>query len=231
MVSVMTGGRDEWLGFTEIAGITGLPEANLRRWRKLFPGWLPSKTFGRAERFRPEVVAVFQRIAQLFGERRGRAEIEATLRAESAPVIDVSPEGEVREGARLQNVENSVLERIAMALERLAESQAAIAVELARRVDRVEAMAVALAANRPVVSASDNSQVIGQEKGLSASARTSTTNRATIIERVRGLRHSGMGAGAIATQLRREQVPTLSGRGAWGSGSVRRILKMGIDES
>ena len=225
----MTGRRDEWLGFTEIAGITGLPEANLRRWRKLFPGWLPSKTFGRAERFRPEVVAVFQRIAQLFGERRGRAEIEATLRAESAPVIDVSPEGEVREGPRLQNVENSVLERIAMALERLAESQAAIAVELARRVDRVEAMAVALAANRPVVSASDNSQVIGQvnqEKGVSA-----TTNRATIIERVRGLRHSGMGAGAIATQLRREDVPTLSGRGAWGSGSVRRILKMVSDES
>jgi hypothetical protein len=116
-----------------------------------------------------------------------------------------------------------------MALERLAESQAAIAVELARRVDRVEAMAVALAANRPVVSASDNSQVIGQvnqEKGVSA-----TTNRATIIERVRGLRHSGMGAGAIATQLRREDVPTLSGRGAWGSGSVRRILKMVSDEN
>ena len=228
----MTGGRDEWLGFTEIAGITGLPEANLRRWRKLFPGWLPSKTFGRAERFRPEVVAVFQRIAQLFGERRGRAEIEATLRAENAPVIDVSPDDEVRDGARLQSVENGVLERIAMALERLAESQAAIAVELARRVDRVEAMAVALAANRPMVSASDNSQVIGQvnqEKGQPVAY--SRPNRAEIAEEVRRLHGEGLGSRAIATAMSRLGWPTLSGRGSWATGSVRRILKMVSDES
>lgn len=214
----MKGTHEKWVGFAEIAGITGLPEANLRRWKKNFPKWLPSKTFGRAERFRPECIEIFQRIGELFSERKTRNEVELILNDESSPVIDVS--FDTIEKTKEYKKENYVLERIAISLEKLAESQAAIAVQLSKKIERIE-FDINYFKNQRLffLEKSDfNKREVGDFQ--------KNNDRETIINRVKELHFSGLGASAIASTLKRESFSTLSGRGTWGKGSVQRILKI-----
>ncbi|MEA4848385.1 MAG: MerR family transcriptional regulator [Clostridiaceae bacterium] len=234
--------QNEWVSFAEIAAKTGLPEANLRRWRKQFSAWCPSRTFGRAEKFRPEVLQVFLIISRLYGERRNREEVEEALRAEIAPVIEVK-EGAPDEKPFLPHAPAmdastiltalapmadrylAIMERQVIAMERGNELQARLVAAAERRLALLEYAAV----ETPIrlVQASERKK---QGEGRPASQNVSTLrngpkSRAEIIAEVYRLHSEGLGVRAIATAMRMTGWPTLSGRGEWGKGSVARILR------
>lgn len=54
--------------------------------------------------------------------------------------------------------------------------------------------------------------------------------RADTLALVHEMRSAGMGGRSIAREMRRRGIPTLSGRGEWAAGAVKRILKGEIKE-
>ena len=238
----MTVTPNEWLSFPEIAAQTGIPEANLRRWRKQFPGWCPSKIFGRAEKFRPEVLAIFQIIGRMYGERKTREEIAASLQAESAPVIDLdaSPTKEASSHPSTQAQDFSqvlgllgpvanryleVMERQAQAMERANELQAKLVAATEQRVAFLEHIALE-AHIRPIQALKNKKhRIVHGDDENGCTWQIGGKSREDIIAEVHRLHKEGLGASAIATALRKADLPTLSGRGKWGKGVVARILK------
>lgn len=235
--------QNEWVSFAEIAAKTGLPEANLRRWRKQFSAWCPSSTFGRAEKFRPEVIQVFLIISRLYGERRHREEVEEALRAEVAPVIEVKEGAPDEKKPLLSHVPAmdastilaalvpmaeryfAIMERQVIAMERGNELQARLVAATERRLALLEDAAVE-APIRPVQASERKKQGEGHPANQNASTlRSEPKSRAEITSEVYRLHSAGLGFRAIATAMRLAGWPTLSGRGEWGKGSVARILK------
>lgn len=242
----MTVTSNEWLGFAEIAARTGLPEANLRRWRKRFPAWCPSKVFGRVEKFRPDVIAVFQLVAKLYGERRTSEEVKAALQALAAPTIDVG-EGAPDEKLTLPHAQAvnvgailavlgpvaekylAILERQTSALVRANRIHSRFLSLVERRLTLLER--VALANSQKVATSSMESTVSGKspeghsQKQTRPGGPQAPRKRHEIIAEVRRLHAEGLGSRAIATAMHRAGWPTLSGRGQWAKGSVARILR------
>jgi excisionase family DNA binding protein len=57
-----------------------------------------------------------------------------------------------------------------------------------------------------------------------AAVETHEARKAALLARLQALQAAGMSTQAIATQLNREGVPTLSGRGQWQKGTISTLL-------
>lgn len=225
MKTVKTG---ELLGFKELEDRTRIPGSTIRRYAERFPRFLPGRTVDRVRRFPPEQVEVFRRIHELYQEGKRTEEVAAILALEVAATYDISTistdattiptqaPGEV--AAYL----GPILDRLATALERIADNGARTAAAVEARLAHLEALS---GHSDPVLGSVDTPGHAERKKPQEQPIRTSTMNREEIIKRVLELRAQGLGAGSIATALRHEGTPTLSGRGQWGKGSVRRILE------
>lgn len=81
----------ELLALSDIAKRTGIPAPTARRYASLFKDFLSGKRLGRMTRYPEDVLAVFQRIGELYSEGRITAEIEDILRTEYPRTIEVGP--------------------------------------------------------------------------------------------------------------------------------------------
>lgn len=211
----VTSMSNKTVGYAEIAEATGVPAVTARRYAMTFKRWLPGKTIGRATRFPVATLNTFSQIRELFESGKTTSEVREVLAASVHPTFEVDeitePAAPAVSGAELPALLAlgdrfvSALEHIALALE-------------------------TVAAKRPLGASKDGGGVkVHGEVGKSILGRPGasfpTKTRTEIIHEVLRLHKQGMGASATATALRRAGWPTLSGRGAWGKGSVSRILK------
>lgn len=216
------------LGFKELEGRTRIPGSTIRRYVERFPRYLPGRTVDRVKRFSPELVEVFRRIHGLYQEGRRTEEIAGILALEAVATFDIFTDSTnattIPTPAAMPDAVAylaPILERLTVALERIADNGARHAAAVEARLSRLEAIS---GPSSDVSGAGDTSPRIEGEKGQEGQATASRMPREGIVARVLELRREGLGAGAIATRLRGEGIPTLSGRGKWGKGSVRRIL-------
>jgi len=216
------------LGFKELEARTRIPGSTIRRYVERFPRYLPGRTVDRVKRFSPELVEVFQRVHGLYQEGRRTEEIAGILALEAVATFDIPTDATdattIPTPAAMPDAVAyfaPILERLTAALERIADNGARHAAAVEARLSRLEAIS---APSGDVVRAGDTCPQVEGKKGQEGPSTASRMPREEIIARVMELRATGMGAGAIATRLRGEGLPTLSGRGQWGKGSVRRIL-------
>lgn len=84
----------ELLSLNDIARLTGIPAPTARRYASLFKEFLPGKRLGRAMRYDTAAIAVFERVADLYGQGRITSEIEDMMRREFSRTIEVGPASE-----------------------------------------------------------------------------------------------------------------------------------------
>ena len=214
------------IGFKDLEGLTRIPGSTLRRYVERFPKFLPGKTVDRVRRFSPEVVEVLNRVHALYQEGKRTEEVAGILALEAVATYDLPPvttdattvptPPEVQ-GEALAYL-GPILERLAVALERIADNGASHAAAVEARLAHLEA----LSGDSGGVLAAEGSS---PQKPKVEAPTALRVPREEIIARVLKLRAEGLGAGAIATRLRGEGFPTLSGRGQWGKGSVKRVLQ------
>ena len=213
-----------WLGFKELEKITGIPGSTIRRYAERFSRFLPAKTVDRVRKFPPYFVDIFKRIHALYQEGRRTEEIVGILSLEVATTYDVQ---DVATDVTTISTGSSstteilallvpILDRFASALEKIAENSARTAEVVEKRLAKLEEQNNTSAIN------SNLKKQLAQEKYSSKSNQQLPRNE--IVARVIELHKEGCGAGRIATILKKENFPTLSGRGNWGKGSVRRII-------
>jgi len=205
------------LGFAEIQELTGLPAQTLRRYAKEFSRWLPTRKAGRMVQFQPEAVETIEAIRAAFEQGMTTSQVKDLIASSVAATIDVGhvreqepplpPQASAELPALLALGDRfiSVLERAVVALE-------AVALRTALQTSE--------AGKRPGVHPDAETSILGPS-GASVLAKS----RAEIVAEVMRLHRSGLGAAATATAMRRAGWPTLSGRGQWAKGSVKRILK------
>lgn len=218
------------IGFKDLEGLTRIPGSTLRRYVERFPKFLPGKTVDRVRRFSPEVVEVLNRVHALYQEGKRTEEVAGILALEAVATYDLPPvttdattvptPPEVQ-GEALAYL-GPILERLAVALERIADNGARQAAAVEARLARLEALS---GDSGGVLAAEGSSPRIVPQKPKVEASTALRVPREEIIARVLKLRAEGLGAGAIATRLRGEGFPTLSGRGQWGKGSVKRVLQ------
>jgi DNA-binding transcriptional MerR regulator len=226
----------------DLAQAMGLGESTVRFWRDRYADFFPYVGEGKRRRYRPEAVEVLRFIA----ERANRSENSEAIAEALARVfprsITIAEESQ-RSNAATQQGESQHnrsdppavpavdVPAILAALVPLADRYVAA---LERQAAALETIADRLALpgppNRP-----QNAPKCETRANVHGRAETSThgphiaspspRGREEIMGEVARLRGEGLGAGAIATAMRRAGWPTLSGRGAWGKGSVKRIIK------
>lgn len=84
----------ELLALNDIARLTSIPAPTARRYASLFKEFLPGRRLGRAMRYDNAAIAVFERVAELYGQGRITSEIEEILRREFPRTIEVGPASE-----------------------------------------------------------------------------------------------------------------------------------------
>lgn len=228
VVSMKSMRIEDWLGFKELEKITRIPGSTIRRYAERFPRFLPGKTLDRVRKFHPDFVPVFNRIHGLYQEGRRTEEIVGILSLEVAPTYDVEDVSTdittfpTRASAPSEILASLVpiMERWAVALEKIAENGARAADAVEKRLSRLEEL------NNK--SMTNSKQSLTQEVDCNKNKSSKNEQhlpRDVIVARVIELQKEGCGAGKIANILKKECFPTLSGRGNWGKGSVKRILK------
>ena len=218
MKNSVTSMSNKTVGYAEIEEATGVPAVTARRYAMTFKRWLPGKTVGRATRFPVSTLDTFSQIRGLFESGKTTGEVKEHLAASVHPTFETAvvdepaaPATPAVSGSELPALLAlgdrfvGVLERIALALEAMAKNRAMEASEAGSRV-QVHGEAETSLYGAPARPALDKS-------------------REEIVSEVVRLHNDGLGAYAIATAMRRAGWPTLSGRGEWAKGSVKRILK------
>ncbi len=219
---------EDWLGFKELEKITGIPGSTIRRYAERFSRFLPAKTVDRVRKFPPDFVDIFKRIHGFYQEGRRTEEIAGLLALEVATTYDVQ---DVATDVTTVSTVSSptpeilallvpILDRFASALERIAENSARTAEAVEKRLAKLEEL------NNGFINSNFKKQ-LAQEKDSNLKISSKSDQRLSrdeIVARVVKLHGEGCGAGRIATILKKECFPTLSGRGFWGKGSVRRII-------
>lgn len=222
--------RPKWATFADIAKGMDVPNNTLRRWADEFADFLPSRTDNRVKTFASEAVMVFQRIHELFKAGARKDQVREVLAAEVKPTLDVAPEPKATTPATATTLPASLdlgelrpwleryvtaFERNAIALEKLAATQAAALDALRGQNEALERRLAALegrTTEKPIKA------ILG-DPGAKKPA-----NRAEVLMVVAELRSTGMGKKAIARELARRGTPTLSGLGKWHPRSVGRLF-------
>lgn len=235
MVFVKTVRTDALLGFKELEERTQIPGSTIRRYVERFSKFLPGRTVDRVKRFSPDLVEIFRRIHGLYQEGKRTEEVAGILAIEfgatyEIPTVSTDATTIAMPPAVTDTLAclTPILERLTVALERIAENSGRTAAMVEARLARLEAQNVQSGDVLRVGPGNEQNEEQKPQKRASTAVRMT---REEIVGRVMELRATGMGAGAITTRLRREDVPTLSGRGQWGKGTVRRILRIGGEES
>lgn len=210
---------DGWKPLATLAREVGVPEPSARRYAHAFAALVRSRRIGKATLYAPEVGELLRIAAEGFAAGRRRDEVAGELAGRFGRVHDVAPRGDdaatTPAGASVPAGDLAALlalgDRFVSVLER-----AVVALE-------------AIAAKRPQEAPQD-----GKRPGHRPQAETGQDephtappvprSRSEIIREVQRLRGEGLGAGAIATAMRRSGFPTLSGRGRWGKGTVKRVI-------
>ena len=115
------------IGYKELEAATGIPSTTARRYAKRFPTFLPCRVVDRSARFKPDAVGTFKRIHELFTAGSRAEEIAEILANEVPQLHDVA--GHVATVATAATGSEAalllpMLERLTLAVERLAEVQA-----------------------------------------------------------------------------------------------------------
>jgi hypothetical protein len=229
----------DWLSFKDVERATGIPSTSLRRFVERFPGFLAGKRINRALCFHPDAVATFRRISELFREGKTTPEVAAILATEQTPTIDVKaiPTNATTVPTVAPTVDMAalapLLDRFTAALERIAENGARALETMERRLAALETIAARMALpeypqdgpKRPSKALKVPSQVVCPPHGKPGLKSPTSRSRTEIIAEVMRLRKTGIGAVSIAKAMTAGGWPTLSGRGRWADGVVKRIIK------
>ena len=70
---------------------------------------------------------------------------------------------------------------------------------------------------------SSNTETVASASGGAVAPKVKA-DKATVVPWIRQLREAGLDSVQIAEQFQAEGVPTLSGRGEWQAGTVRKLL-------
>ena len=213
---------DGWKPLATIARDVGVPEPSARRYANAFAEFVRSRKIGKATLYAPELGELLRIAAAGFANGQRRDEVAADLAKRFGRVFDV-PGGD--EPATTPTVAPGQVGLAALL---------PLAERFVTVLERGVAALEALAANRPVQAFKGDGQgnvhSESQTSFLGPPTRSvPAKSRTEIVQEV--LRHhaDGLGAAATATAMRRLGWPTLSGRGTWAKGSVRRILKNEVD--
>lgn len=237
----------ELLTIKDLAQALGLGESTIRFWRDRYADFIPYVGEGKRRRYRPEAVDVLRFISEKANRSENAEAIAAALSRLFPRSIGIAEESQ-RSNAAAQQRESQQNRSDLPAIS--AVDVPAILAALTPLADRyisaLERQAAALeviATRLPLPGVPERhaqASEMGKRPDPQANLQTSPNgqpvaysrpNRAEIAEEVRRLHGEGLGSRAIATAMSRLGWPTLSGRGSWATGSVRRILKMVRDES
>lgn len=213
----VTSMSNKTVGYAEIEEATGVPAVTARRYALTFRRWLPGKTVGRATRFPVATLNTFSQIRELFESGKTTSQVRDELAASVHPTYETAVDEPAAQptpavsGADLPAL-LALGDRFVGALERIA-----LALET-------------VAAKRSLEASKDGGGVKVQGEGQTSNAGQSgaavpARTREEIVGEVVRLHEQGLGAGAVATAMRRAGWPTLSGRGQWAKGSVKRIIR------
>lgn len=231
------------IGFAAITARTGLPAQTLRRYAKEFSRWLPTRKVGRVVQFQADAVEIIEAIRAGFEAGRTTPEVRELLAAHVPPVLDVpgDPPAEDTTPTTIPTtppmVDAATLAAVLPMVDRWLAVQERQAELMGRAVAALETLAARLPACGPQIRPTETPER-ATRPDAQAKAETSTNGahiappsperRAAIIAEVERLRAAGMGGRAIARAMDSAGWPTLSGRGKWGPGAVKRILKGGV---
>lgn len=211
---------DGELTLTALAKELDLPESNLRRFASKHGSYFQTRQVGRRTLYAPEAGRVLEHIAALYARGLTAEQVEQAL-SESMPqrrILDVAPvvDDPPEPPAPLADVAGLAI--LAPILQEFVAAQSRLAAAMERRNEIMERRLEALekAAEVRTIPASSNAP-------QAATSRREAT-RAEIIARVHELRQDGLGKKAIVTAMTREGWPTISGRGEWAAGTVKRII-------
>lgn len=230
---------DAWKPLATLAREAGVPEASARRYADAFQALVRSRRMGKAVLYAPEVAEILKLAADGFANGQRRDEIAEILATRFGRVHEVATGGE--SSANRQTVATTatpsgvqaadihailavlapLADRFVGALEKAAEALVVIAGQKATEADMRPVQA-----SRPETRPNGHPKVqTPGESPPTASFSSPPRSRAEIVAEVKRLHAAGLGGRAIATVMRRDGWPTLSGRGSWAAGVVKRILK------
>lgn len=217
------------IGFAEITARTGLPAQTLRRYAKEFSRWLPTRKVGRMVQFQADAVEVIEAIRAAFEQGKTTPEVRDLLAAHVPPVIELptDPPAEDTTPTTIPTTPPMVDPATLAALLPMVDRWLAVQERQADMMGRAVAALESIAARLPLPGPPERPDAPGRDETAKNGpyiAPPSPRSREEIVQEVLRLRSEGMGAGAIATRLRATGWTTLSGRGRWGKGAVRRIL-------
>lgn len=233
------------IGFAEITARTGLPAQTLRRYGKEFARWLPTRKVGRVVQFQADAVEIIEAIRAGFEAGKTTPEVRDLLAAHVSPVLDLpgDPPAEDTTPTTIPTtpppagLDAATLAAVLPMVDRWLAVQERQADLMGRAVAALETLASRLPLPGPPERPQDASE---GETRPDAPGRVKTANngphiappsperRAAIMGEVERLRSAGHGGRAIARAMNAAGWPTLSGRGRWGAGAVKRILKGGV---
>ena len=214
----------DWLQLEFLIRRTGLAGTSVRRYIQQYPQFIPSKKEGAQTLFHAEAGAVLRRIAELSPQKLGRRRIEEMLAEEFKPIFEVTKPDPIQAavaaipsgGGELVVMLGKMFEVYSEGLKTNARILEALLEQNALLRQRFEAQIEATSSGQRELAA-----VPAEPPG----EPLDSWERLGIITRVLELRRQRLSINGIIVRLKRERIPTLSGRGSWGSGSVRRILR------
>lgn len=236
----------ELLTIKDLAQALGIGESTIRFWRDRYADFIPYVGEGKRRRYRPEAVDVLRFIAEKANRSENAEMIAGALSRLFPRFIEIAEESQRSNAATQQQESQQNRSDLPANSADVPAILAALTPLADRYISALERQAAALeviAARLPLSGAPERhaqASEPGKRPDPQASLQTSPNgqpvaysrpNRAEIADEVRRLHGEGLGSRAIATAMSRLGWPTLSGRGAWATGSVRRILKMVSDES
>jgi hypothetical protein len=186
-----------------------------------------------------EDVQILKRAYQLSGLGKKMDEIERTLLIEFPKIIDVSKNNDSN-ATLIENISDDVVIKSPDSLIRLIECMERMIINQEQTIQEMrrqnEILLKLVAGNGDRLGNAPRSlqetpkgsgQGNGHDKVPEATGEPDMT-REQKIRLVLELHAAGKGGRATATELNRRGVPTLSGNGRWGAGSVKRILQGGV---
>lgn len=241
MVSVVVGvvsmNQNPSVGFTDLTMRTGLPAQTLRRYAKEFSRWLPTRKVGRVVQFQADAVEVIEAIRSAFEQGLTTPQVRDLLVSHAPPVIELSPDSPAEDTKPTTSpmvVDPATLSALLPMVDRWLAVQERQADMMGRAVAALETIAARLplpgTSERPQDAPKGETRPDTQAKAETASNRPYIApyppeRRTEIVAEVLRLRSAGMGGRAIARAMDAAGWSTLSGRGRWAAGAVKRILK------
>jgi len=235
-VTITTIITNEWMTFKDLEQALGIPGPSLRRWNEKFPTFLGGKRINRVLSFPRESLEVFKMIQELFKEGKDSSEVVATLSREMNQTHDVKPiprdEPPSSPSGLPSPAPGSGMDfgQLVPILVKIAENQAKALDMMERRLAVLETIAARIPLSE-AVGGHQNARE-GQGRGNVHNQPTEAQEgpdmtREEKIRLVHELHAAGKGGRATASELNRRGIRTLSGKGRWAAGSVKRILKGG----